>query len=200
MTATVPDALPATGTAGHCLRLKQATTATHRHLDARIMRADPFSSRERYARFVQMQYRFHHDMDRLHARHGALLGELAPRGQLALLAADLDDLERPHPAPANAEALPLDDAVAALGWLYVAEGSRLGAAILFKLAAKLGLDAGFGARHLAAHPDGRAGHWRDFTAAMDRLALEQAEEARMIDGACRAFAQVHAHADAAFVD
>lgn len=69
-----------------------------------------------------------------------------------------------------------------------------------KHAATLGLDAEKGARHLAGHPDGRAQHWRGFTEALDALALDAAQETRLIDGARHAFARVKDHAERAFAD
>jgi heme oxygenase len=83
----------------------------------------------------------------------------------------------------------------ALGWLYVAEGSNLGAAFLLKEAAKLGLSESFGARHLADAPEGRGLHWRRFTAALDAVALSASEEARAIASANDAFARVRALVD-----
>ena len=59
-------------------------------------------------------------------------------------------------------------------------------------------DADHGARHLAGHPDGRAAHWRRFTAAVDDAAMSDAEEARMIDAARDAFARFRALTEAAF--
>lgn len=82
-----------------------------------------------------------------------------------------------------------------MGWLYVVEGSKLGAAILYKLAGKLGLDENCGARHLAGHPDGRARHWRAFTAALDGLLLDEAAEQRVTAGAVAAFACMNSHLD-----
>ncbi len=63
-----------------------------------------------------------------------------------------------------------------MGWLYVVEGSNLGAAFLLKDAAKLGLGEEFGARHLAGAPEGRGLHWRTFTAALDEIELTEEEE------------------------
>ncbi|MDT0814963.1 biliverdin-producing heme oxygenase, partial [Staphylococcus pseudintermedius] len=97
-------------------------------------------------------------------------------------------------APAT-QALPLAQA---LGWLYVAEGSNLGGSVLYKLAARLGLDRGFGARHLAAHPDGVARHWRRFTAALDGAALSAAQEEDVVAGAEAAFRRVRGHVEEEF--
>lgn len=87
------------------------------------------------------------------------------------------------------------DVPTALGWLYVAEGSNLGAAFLFKMARALDLDENFGARHLAGHADGRAQHWRDFTGALDTVDLDADEERRVSMGANAAFARVQALVD-----
>ena len=86
----------------------------------------------------------------------------------------------------------------ALGWLYVAEGSNLGAAFLLKEAIKLGLNDGFGVRHLAAAPEGRGLHWKTFTAALDTVALTPEEEQRVVAGAKAAFARVQHAVDYSF--
>lgn len=83
------------------------------------------------------------------------------------------------------------DVPTAFGWLYVAEGSNLGAAFLLKNAALIGLNEGFGARHLAGHPDGRGLHWCTFTAALDTLVLTPEEDVRASEGAVAAFRRVH---------
>ena len=175
-------------------RLKEATHGAHERLDKRIMAADPFSSRERYGLFLMVQYRFHRDIDALYGdtRLSALLPDLASRRRLGLIEQDLADLGISVSVDDTAAFGAEVDVAAALGWLYVAEGSNLGAAFLLREAAKLDLDARFGARHLAPHPEGRGLHWRRFTAAFDTMALSPEEEARTIDGAKDAFARVHA--------
>src|SRR3546814_19183982 len=78
------------------------------------------------------------------------------------------------------------DIPTALGWLYVAEGSNMGAALLRKEAAKIGLSDNHGARHLAPAPAGPAPHWRAFLAALDSVTLDESEEGRVINGAIAA--------------
>jgi heme oxygenase len=72
----------------------------------------------------------------------------------------------------------------------VAEGSNLGAAFLLKAAQGLKLSETFGARHLAAAPEGRGLHWKTFTAALDGVSLSGSEEERVMTGAHAAFARV----------
>lgn len=181
-------------------RLKAATNATHERLDQRIMAGDIFASRDRFARFLRVQYRFHCDINALYANAAlaALVPDLAGRRRLPEIASDLRDLGHALP-PSAAAAVRADLPLAsALGWLYVAEGSNLGGAVLYKLAVKLGLNSGFGARHLAAHPDGVARHWRGFTAALDAVTLSRSQEDEVVAGAEAAFGRVRAHVEEAF--
>jgi heme oxygenase (biliverdin-IX-beta and delta-forming) len=172
-------------------RLKALTTGTHDTLDKRIMRAEPFASRERYALFLDVQHHFHADVAPLYASDdlNRRLPGLAERNRYEALRQDIVDLGGVADELASTTG-PLSPA-AALGWVYVAEGSNLGAAFLRKEAAKIGLSDDFGARHLAGHPDGRGLHWRNFVAAYNDLPLSEAEELEAAEGATAAFRRVH---------
>lgn len=180
-------------------RLKAETRAAHEALDSRIMTGRPFEARDRYALFLGLQHQFHGDIRPVYTdrRIEALLPDLAARSRLATIEADLDDLGLVAPAETPGVALG-DDLATRLGWLYVAEGSNLGAAFLIKEAAKLGLDERFGARHLAASPEGRGRQWKAFQAALDAADLDEAGEARAVAGAVAAFNRVRSLADDAF--
>jgi len=183
-------------------RLKAETGDTHDRLDTRIMAAEPFASRANYGRFLAVQHAFHRDLAPLYEDPAlaALLPDLAERNRIGKIGDDLADLGLvPPPADGPPRFVPGEiDPSTALGWLYVGEGSNLGAAFLYKAAAALGLDGDFGARHLAGHPDGRARHWRDFTGALDGLALGVEEERRLIEGGRDAFVRVHGLVDRHF--
>jgi heme oxygenase len=181
-------------------RLKAKTSDTHERLDKRIMAADPFGDRSRYGRFLKVQQLFHRDVDALYdwREMATIVPDLTGRRRLDAIVGDLADLGLSPAAPDGAPRFSAeagDGLAPALGWLDVVEGSNLGAAFLFKAAAALGLNGEFGARHLAGHPDGRAAHWRGFTAALDGLTLSEAEETRAIAGARAAFERVHALVD-----
>ncbi|MFC4256273.1 biliverdin-producing heme oxygenase [Altererythrobacter xixiisoli] len=183
-------------------RLKAQTHDTHDKLDKSIMSAASFDSVDGYVRFAEVQYLFHRDIDALYdvpALQNALPG-LADRRRLALISADLTDLDRTPPdgseeGLAFVAAEPVD-LPTALGWLYVAEGSNMGAALLRKAAAKIGLSDDHGARHLAPAAEGPAAHWRAFTAALDAVALSDDEQRRAVAGAEAAFTRVQRHVDA----
>jgi heme oxygenase len=181
---------------GRARRLKEATHATHDRLDKSIMGHNPFSSRERYSLFVKVQHQFHREIDALYenAVLDKLLPDLAGRRRFDLIEQDLADLGMNAVPATGAPTFQKNgemDLPAALGWLYVAEGSNLGAAFLIKEAKKLGLSETFGARHLAAAPEGRGLHWKTFTAALDNVSLTGPEEERVVAGAEAAFNLVH---------
>lgn len=182
-------------------RLKASTHKTHERLDTSIMAAASFASVEGYGRFVKVQYVFHREIDALYddAILRGLFPGLAERRRLPLIVADLTDLGLPLPEDDTPIAFLQGDVVdvpAALGWLYVAEGSNMGAALLRKEAAKIGLSDGHGARHLAPTAEGPAAHWRAFTAALDAVELTADDEARAVAGANSAFSRVQALVDA----
>lgn len=183
-------------------RLKALTHEVHDRLDKSIMEASSFDSLEGYGRFAGVQWSFHRDIDALYddAALIALLPGLAERRRMALITADLADLGLATPSVETPPVFLRDqpaDAATALGWLYVAEGSNLGAALLRMEAAKLGLSDSHGARHLAPFSGGPAAHWRVFTAALDAAVLTPDEEPRAVAGAKAAFARVQALANAA---
>ncbi|GGZ34930.1 biliverdin-producing heme oxygenase [Asticcacaulis endophyticus] len=179
-------------------RLKAMTTGTHDRLDKSVMAGDPFASRGNYAKFLKVQYLFHRDIAALYqaAELDSLLPDLAGRRRFEVVTQDLTDLgvvdiQGLEVSPARFVAGDAVDVPTALGWLYVAEGSSLGAAFLLKFAAKLDLNAEFGARHLAPADEGRGLHWRTFTAALDSVDLTPDEELRVVAGAEDAFVSVH---------
>lgn len=168
-------------------RLKAETAEIHERLDSAITAHKPFASVARYRQFLAMQHRFHAVMNGLYSRPSVadLLPDGDGRGRLNRVIADMADLDMASPA---AVSQPKVDDAAVFGWLYVAEGSNLGAAFLLKEAEKLGLSETHGARHLAGAPEGRGLYWRRFTAALDGLVLSGQEEVEVVEGAKAAFA------------
>lgn len=179
---------------GRAARLKAATQSTHERLDRAILDRRPFADRERYGRFLELQLRFHHDLEPFyrHAALRSLIPDLQGRQRLDLIRRDFLDLGMRVPDTAAPAGVAVDVATA-LGWLYVAEGSSLGAAFLLREAVRLDLSEQFGARHLAAAPAGRGRHWKAFVAALDAADLTGEEDAHVVAGAREAFRSVHRH-------
>jgi len=188
--ATLPT-MTGDGPTGLWARLKTETRSAHAALDSRIGEGRPFASRDNYGRFLLVQHDFHALVSELYHCPDlaeALMPDLAARDRFAQVVLDLADLGIVPPArPTWSQKVPRAEAI---GWLYVAEGSNLGAAFLLRSAQALGLSEAWGARHLAGSSDGRGLHWRQFTGALDALGLDEADQAGAVVGATNAFNRV----------
>jgi len=169
-------------------RLNQITNAPHEQLDKAVKANAPFETLASYARFVVAQYLFQAELKALYTDPQliALVADLPERCRAEQAKADLADLNTEVPAPV-AGALQNPTRAQALGWLFVSEGSKLGAAFLIKRAAALNLSDSFGARHLGEPAGGRAAGWKSFIALLDGLEFSAEEEAQVEQGAVAAF-------------
>ena len=187
-------------------RLNQITHAPHAELDALVKSHAPFDSRESFARFVVAQYLFQSELQALYndPQLIAIVPDLAARCRADKARLHLADIDTQVPAAVTG-ALANPSLGEAMGWIFVSEGSKLGAAFLIKRAAALGLSDSFGARHLGEPAGGRAEGWKQFTRLLDALDLSAEEDAAAERGAVAAFERFtellkHAYAaDAALV-
>lgn len=169
-------------------RINQITNGPHAKLDALVKAHAPFDTRSNFARFVVAQYLFQSELVSLYndAALTAIIPDLWARCRAEAARADLADLDTEVPAPVPGAVNRLSQAEA-LGWLFVSEGSKLGAAFLIKRAVGLGLSETFGARHLGEPAGGRAEGWKSFVRTLDAMELSQQEEAELDKGAIDAF-------------
>lgn len=169
--------------------LKENSRTSHDSVDSLVISVKPFDSKENYAKFLQLQSVFHKVVDDIYkdADLNRKIPGLAELARYDTVMLDLQDLGAQ--AKAVSAAIPQPQGKEALGWLYCAEGSNVGAAFLFKDAQnKLGYTAENGARHLAPHADGRGKHWRDFVEQLNGLGVEGADREEALKGALAAFA------------
>nr|WP_314567132.1 biliverdin-producing heme oxygenase [uncultured Pseudomonas sp.] len=169
-------------------RLNQITNEPHTKLDALVKAHAPFETQANFARFVVAQYLFQSELVALYndAELIKIVPDLAQRCRADAAKLDLVDLDTEVPTPV-AGAVKNPSKAEALGWLFVSEGSKLGAAFLIKRAVGLGLSETFGARHLGEPAGGRAEGWKHFTRTLDALAFSAEEEAAVEKGAVDAF-------------
>jgi heme oxygenase (biliverdin-IX-beta and delta-forming) len=161
-------------------RLNQITNEPHQKLDALVKAHKPFDDVASFARFVVAQYLFQSELKALYTDPALkqIVPDLAralPRRRKPRL--DLADLEHRSACPRGRRRADSPSKAEALGWLFVSEGSKLGAAFLIKRAVGLGLSDTFGARHLGEPAGGRAEGWKRFTRTLDGLELTAEEEA-----------------------
>lgn len=169
-------------------RVNQITHEPHAKLDALVKAHAPFETQASFARFVVAQYLFQSELVSLYndAALTAIIPDLPARCRAEAARADLADLNTDVPAPVPGAVYKPSQAEA-LGWLFVSEGSKLGAAFLIKRAVVLGLSETLGARHLGEPAGGRAAGWKSFVRTLDALELSEQEEAELDKGAVDAF-------------
>lgn len=151
---------------GLLARLRAGTRQAHDEVERTLDLPTSLSSRERYTHLVGCFHGFHAAFEPAVSR---ALGDerfLGPRRKLALLRADLLALGFPD---AQAAALPtpnlppVPSRSAALGWLYVIEGSTLGGALIAREAERqFGLTAATGCAYFRSYGDAAGAMWTAF--------------------------------------
>jgi heme oxygenase len=169
-------------------RLNQITHAPHERLDKAVKANAPFETLASYTRFLSAQYLFQQELKALYTdpQLAQIVPDLAERCRAEQAKADLTDLQAEIPAPLAGA---VDDpcVAEALGWLFVSEGSKLGAAFLIKRASALNLTDSHGARHLGEPAGGRADGWKRFIRILDDLPFGPEQEQQIEAGAIAAF-------------
>ncbi|MFG0586317.1 biliverdin-producing heme oxygenase [Pseudomonas sp. zjy_9] len=181
-------------------RLNAITHEPHSRLDQLVKSHDPFASPERFAHFVAAQYLFQRDLQALYNNPELtrLIADLPQRCRVEQARLDLADLQRDLPQGderIRGQAMGTGEALA---WLFVSEGSKLGAAFLLKRMPALGLSETFGARHLAEPEGGRAQGWKAFTAVLDSIELDAEQERQAEVAAIAAFERFTEHLERCF--
>ena len=170
------------------LRLKQETSSEHDRMEVLMQRAGVFASQDNYAQFTLSQYYFQKDVEHLYLdpKVQQLIPDLDVRGRSEAALKDLSDLGlSPQQQSIATEGVSYPES---LGWIYVSEGSTLGAAFLFKEAqAKFGFSADFAARNLAAYPEGHAIVWKRFKQTLDEAGFSEQEQNQIVQGALQGF-------------
>ncbi len=146
--------------------LKRATDEAHTRVEEIVQGAGMFASREGFKRYLAATFEMRARYERLLDRDGAeqVWARWPSRRIAGLVAQDIADLG----GVAEAREANLQQALSPaelIGVLYVLEGSSLGARVLVKSVADIGLTARFGARHLFRQAGDR-GAWRSFLAMM----------------------------------
>lgn len=166
------------------LVLRHHTSRAHGALDETVGGLD---SLPRYRWYLRSLHAFREPAERLVARclasDASELADVRPTRIAELLQRDMADLDV-SPAPPATLVVPTSPSGLA-GLVYVLEGSALGARLLRRQAAGIGLDDDRGARHLAAQADSLEA-WQGFLFALDRLS--DFDEAEAIASAGEAFA------------
>lgn len=165
------DAVP-----GFLRALRAATADAHRRLERRLPLVRPDVGLADYLRILQAYHGYFAPLDAALAPHAAGIDQLqwparrrARRLRRDLLALGMDRASiRALP---RCDALPcIDGPAAALGCLYVVEGSTLGGQIISRvLGGRLGIDPERGGAYLAGYGATNGAMWQLFLAAVERF-------------------------------
>lgn len=142
--------------------LREATAEAHAGLDRLVGNLD---THDAYVRYLDGITAFRLAVEPLVDDVTGGAG-LHARPILAELLADRADLDLPPTQPSPRPEPPAT-ASARLGWLYVLEGSALGAKLLYRQAQQLGFTSDHGARHLALQAASLE-TWRQLLDALER--------------------------------
>lgn len=155
--------------------LRNRTAAAHAALDEAV---GPLDNLDSYRRYLRGLHAFRVPAERLVAaglaERSAGLDGVAPKGIVELMRADMAELGVAPTAPVALE--PVGGVSSLLGLIYVLEGSALGARLLKRQAAAIGLGAENGAAHLAAQAESLES-WNGFLGALDALPDYNEDEA-----------------------
>ena len=169
--------------------LRTVTRPSHDALEGALGLLDEQLEAATYRTILQRFYGFWRDWEPQVAtllQDDALLG---PRRRLHLLAADLTALGMSGHAMAALPSCPLPplaDAAAALGSLYVMEGSTLGGRVIQRhIGRRLGLDEQSGGSYFAGYGTQTGMMWRSFLVRLDQAPM--AEAGRIGSGATATF-------------
>jgi heme oxygenase len=172
-------------------RLKSETRRAHDEIEVTVDVAASFSSIGRYRGLLERFYGFHASWDR---RMEAALddpGFAAPRRKLPLLVRDLEALgERASipSLPVCADIPPMSNRAAALGSMYVLEGSTLGGTLLAKAAERrLKVTATTGCAYFRSYGPDVGLMWKRFGAYAE-AAVPPRDHLAAVDAALATFA------------
>lgn len=172
--------------------LRQQTRETHEKLDHYLTSLGLFNNIELYKKFLSLQYYIHRDANSYYHDQTltAIIPDLINRNRFEKVKEDLKDLKIDIPSTTFTSPN-TTNASEAVGFLYVVEGSKLGANTLLKRVEKIGLSENYGARHMAPDQDGRGASWRIFQNSINQAKLDIHTT---IKSATTAFSQILAYA------
>ncbi|MBI1684928.1 biliverdin-producing heme oxygenase [Caulobacter hibisci] len=168
--------------------MRNATRGEHARLDALIRGAGFLTNRSRYLAYLSATLNAREAIERALGTANAVGVYAAwPQRRIAsYLRQDLRDLGHAAPLPSEPSDFTVSGRAGILGALYVLEGASLGARLLQKAVLDLGMDAAFGARHMAMQTADSSA-WLRFTSLLDEADFDAPDEAECAQTASRTF-------------
>lgn len=177
-------------------QLRERTADWHATLEQNILSVNLVSehvSKEDYRKYLAALYPFTKGFEKyIYPELVSFVDDIDQRKRTAMLEEDLrklgQDLAAPEPLDEAYFKAMYTDPYAALGALYVVEGSTLGGQLLQKHVQKtLGAEVENKTNYFAAHGTGTGTMWKHFLTQLTAVADQSGKQENMIDGALRTF-------------
>jgi heme oxygenase (biliverdin-IX-beta and delta-forming) len=181
--------------------LKQRTSILHVRVEKRLELMDPGLSAIRLRQIIERFYGFWRPVERgidlwaLNHRDSASRIDWYRRRRSDIFAADLIALGKPLPdhnsIPQAHTTFEHLEYAQVLGWLYVAEGSTLGGAMIQRHLVSLPEVAALGLRSFMPYEEGPAGMWKKYRAGLQEFTVGNASRtASVIEAAVTTFSEL----------
>lgn len=184
--------------------LKAATAPYHERIDRLGSLYGMFNSLDAYSKYLEATWRSRLALETLLdvsdlRRVFSDWDNHKIQSELQMDYADLSDGEELKKPKLQFDGGAPVDLPSAIGTLYVLQGSALGATFLIQKAGLLGLDAEYGARHLAKQVGNRTG-WKKTVSLLESMPFNKRDEERCTEAAIYSFRTFEINYERAFGD
>lgn len=171
-------------------KIKEATRVPHQEVEKKVvLRIKAIRNEADYADFLKHFYAYFKAVEQAVAPYitTAILPDLAERRNSSYIKTDIEALGDNIEALPFATAPEINNAVQALGALYVLEGSIMGGPYIVQMLQKCGLTRGFSFFNGYGAASGQK--WAAFTQILNALPKNEAEEEQALQSAHETFAR-----------
>lgn len=170
--------------------IKEATKAPHQEVEKKVvLKIKSIRSEADYADLLKHFYAYFNAVEQAVAPYitTEILPDLADRRNASYIKADIEALGATIDELPEAVAPQIDNALQAIGALYVLEGSIMGGPYIVKMLQKGGLTKGFS--FFSGYGEASGERWAAFTNVLNSIAKNEEEEAQALHSAHETFAR-----------
>jgi heme oxygenase len=169
-------------------RIKEATKTAHQELEKKVvLKLKAIRSNADYADVLKCFYTYFNAVEKAIAPYltSELIPDLAERRNSSYLKQDIEELGADVHSLPEVRVPEINNAVEALGAMYVMEGSIMGGPIIVQMLAKYGITKGIS--FFSGYGEATGAMWGKFVAVMNVAAKTAEDEARAIEAANETF-------------
>lgn len=168
--------------------IKQATTTGHQHTEKKVVqRIKNIQTEADYLDLLKCFYAYFSGVERAIAPYvtSAILPDHGDRRNSSYIKADILELGGSLDDLPAATAPAIDNALRAMGALYVLEGSIMGGPYIVQMLRKLGITRGFS--FFSGYGEQSGSMWQSFTESLNALPKSELDQVQAVDAAIETF-------------